>query len=112
MAWQTVPTLVVQLANADATVLAASATQKRRIKHIRFVNTNAAGGAAATVSAGLAATFAAATALYNAKTILANSEFSEFFSPGIHFNNTILRAFASAATTITAHITYEEEPVT
>lgn len=112
MAWQTVPTLVVQLGNADATVLTASSTAKRRIRNVRVVNTNASGGAAATFTMAINATTTDATSLYKGKTVAANDSFSEFFSPGIHFNNTIIRAFASAATTLNLHLTYEEEPVT
>lgn len=110
MAWNTRPTLVVQLAAAEATILAADATVKRRIREVRVENTNVSGGAAGTFRMAIAAAYADNVALYKDKQVLANSIFKEQFI-GEQFVNTAIRAFASAVTTLTAHITYEEEPV-
>lgn len=101
-------TLIGQLANADATFLAASATVNRYIRQLHAANTTA--GAVAW-NFGVGATLTAAVAQAFGKSIAANSVDQLFFSPGLLVANTNIRAFAGAATSITLTMVYEEEVV-
>lgn len=97
-----------QLANADATFLAASATVNRYIRQLHACNTTAG---AVQWNFGIGATLTAAVAQAFGKTIAANSIDQIFFSPGLLVVNTIMRAFSNTATAVTLTATYDEEAV-
>ncbi len=101
-------TLIVQLANADASVLAASATVERYVRQLHVAN-----GTAGVVNYnfGVGATLTAAVAQAFGKPVAANSVDQLFFSPGLRVTNTNIRAFASAATSLTLTMVYDEEAI-
>lgn len=98
------------LSNADATFLAASSAVDRYLKSAHFVNATAA---PVTVNLGVGATLTGATgAIAFGKTILANDRLDIYFGgDGIKVSNTIIRAFASAASAVNLQLVYNELPV-
>lgn len=91
---------------ADGTFLAASATVRRYLRQLHFVNTT---GAPITINFSISATFNTANALADGLSVAADSVLQLHF-PGTPTDNTIWRAFGSA-TGCTLTATYEEEVV-
>lgn len=97
------------LANADATFLAGSATVNRYIRQLHVTNTTAG---ALSWNFANAATCVAATANVFGKSIAANSIDQVFFSPGLKTPASgLMRAFASAATSVNLTVIYDEEEI-
>lgn len=103
--------LQVQLTNADATILAASAAVTRWIRSVQAVNVT---GGAVTWNFGVGATLTAALADVFGESLAANSRSNPLYfgGAGRRVDNLNLRAFASALTSINLIVVYDELDLT